>query len=232
VSTADLLDILSNGNSPHKVMAHMSKCFQVRGASDLCNQGSNAVLSLTTDCPCLTRPARPQAIDKLRLEPAQPSASGQRPVAQGMESCVGVEYVPFSSPLPLENKVSVRALTCCGAAGGAAAAAAGCQLAGPSCASAWPCSASSSLTHLGPPTHHRPSPTPPRPHPPLAPQVESYMNDIIAKMREELRLILRDSVADYPTKPRERWLFDWSSQMILVVNQIYWCQEVEQVGGP
>jgi hypothetical protein len=61
-------------------------------------------------------------------------------------------------------------------------------------------------------------------------QVESYMNDIIAKMREELRLILRDSVADYPTKPREKWLFDWSSQMILVVNQIYWCQEVEQVG--
>jgi dynein heavy chain len=56
------------------------------------------------------------------------------------------------------------------------------------------------------------------------------MNDVIAKMREELRLILRDSVADYPTKPREKWLFDWSSQMILVVNQIYWCQEVEQVG--
>lgn len=28
VSTADLLDILSNGNNPVKVMQHMSKCFQ------------------------------------------------------------------------------------------------------------------------------------------------------------------------------------------------------------
>ena len=30
VSTADLLDILSNGNNPVRVMQHMSKCFQVR----------------------------------------------------------------------------------------------------------------------------------------------------------------------------------------------------------
>jgi dynein heavy chain len=28
ISTADLLDILSNGNNPTKVMGHMSKCFQ------------------------------------------------------------------------------------------------------------------------------------------------------------------------------------------------------------
>ena len=30
VSTADLLDILSNGNNPVRIMQHMSKCFQVR----------------------------------------------------------------------------------------------------------------------------------------------------------------------------------------------------------
>ncbi len=30
VSAADLLDILSNGSSPHRIMQHMSKCFQVR----------------------------------------------------------------------------------------------------------------------------------------------------------------------------------------------------------
>ncbi len=28
-------------------------------------------------------------------------------------------------------------------------------------------------------------------------------------------------------KPRHEWCFDWSSQLGLVVNQIYWCQEVE-----
>eukprot|EP00877_Chromochloris_zofingiensis_P015255 jgi/Chrzof1/9984/Cz04g22250.t1 len=129
VSTADLLDILSNGNNPIKVMQHMSKCFQ--------------------------------AIEKLKLDTETP-APGNRPKAMGMISCVGEEYVPFSSPLRLENKV------------------------------------------------------------------ESYMNDIISKMRSELRLVLKESVADYPDKPREKWLFDWPSQMILVVNQIFWCQEVEQ----
>lgn len=53
------------------------------------------------------------------------------------------------------------------------------------------------------------------------------MTDIIGKMRSELRSILKASVDDYPSKPREQWLFDWSSQVILVVNQIYWCLEVE-----
>lgn len=129
VSTADLLDILSNGNNPVRVMMHMSKCFQ--------------------------------AIEKLRLDNESPPP-GVRPKGLGMESCVGVEYVPFSSALPLENKV------------------------------------------------------------------EEYMNDIIQKMRNELRTITKKSVDDYPSKPREKWLFDWPSQIILVVNQIYWCLEVEQ----
>lgn len=69
-----------------------------------------------------------------------------------------------------------------------------------------------------------------RRQPPTArPQVESYMNDVIAKMRGELRGVLKASVAAYPGAPRDKWLFDWPSQVILVVNQIFWCQEVEQV---
>lgn len=55
------------------------------------------------------------------------------------------------------------------------------------------------------------------------------MNDIIVAMRNELRVILKNSVDDYAKKPRDKWLFDWSSQIILVVNQIFWCNEVEQV---
>eukprot|EP00798_Chlamydomonas_sp_ICE-L_P023007 gene23007-30199_t len=129
VSTADLLDILSNGNSPTRVMIHMSKCFQ--------------------------------AIEKLKLDNDNPPP-GTRPKALGMETCVGLEYVAFQKPLPLIAKV------------------------------------------------------------------EDYMNDIISTMRSELRLILKDSVADYPTKARHDWIFDWPSQLILVVNQIYWCQEVEE----
>lgn len=58
-------------------------------------------------------------------------------------------------------------------------------------------------------------------------KVEQYMNAIIDKMRSELKSVLYDSVKAYPSKPRTQWQFDWPSQVILVVNQIYWCQEVE-----
>lgn len=54
------------------------------------------------------------------------------------------------------------------------------------------------------------------------------MTDIIYKMRGDLREILYQSVKDYPSKAREKWIFDWPSQIILVVNQIFWCQEVEE----
>lgn len=128
-STADLLDILSNGNSPTKIMIHLSKVFQ--------------------------------AIDRLKLDNNDPPP-GVRPKGLAMISCVGTETVDFKAPLPLNGKV------------------------------------------------------------------EEYMNDIIAKMRNELRQITEASVKDYPTKPRHEWLFDWPSQIILVVNQIFWCQEVEE----
>lgn len=45
-----------------------------------------------------------QAIGKLRLDTDKP-VGGARPKALGMESCVGTEYVPFKTPLPLEGKV-------------------------------------------------------------------------------------------------------------------------------
>jgi len=70
VSPADLLDILSNGNIPTKVMPHMPKIFQ--------------------------------AIETLKLETGQVS-----PAAVGMQSCVGIEYVEFSTALKLIGKVEV-----------------------------------------------------------------------------------------------------------------------------
>lgn len=45
-----------------------------------------------------------QAIGKLKLDNEAPGP-GQRPKALGMISCVGEEYVPFKSPLPLKDKV-------------------------------------------------------------------------------------------------------------------------------
>lgn len=68
VSTTDLLDILSNGNNPSRVMEHMPKIFQ--------------------------------AIETLSLK-----EDGDRPLALGFESCVGVETVEFTKPLKLLGKV-------------------------------------------------------------------------------------------------------------------------------
>ena len=59
-------------------------------------------------------------------------------------------------------------------------------------------------------------------------KVEQYMNSIIDKMRSELKSVLFQAVKAYPTKERTKWQFDWPSQVILVVNQIFWCQEVEE----
>lgn len=68
-SSSDLLDILSNGGSPAKVMKFMSKIFQ--------------------------------AIEDLKLNEQQ----NERPIAVGMITNVGVEYVEFTSPLKLLGKV-------------------------------------------------------------------------------------------------------------------------------
>ena len=120
VSTADLLDILSNGNNPVKVMTHMNKCFQ--------------------------------AIEKLTLDTNNPPA-GKRPKAKEIISCVGKETIPFKSDMELAGKV------------------------------------------------------------------EEYMNLIIDKMRSELKNTAH--LERHAALPR--WCFDWSSQLGLVVNQIYWC---------
>jgi len=68
-SSSDLLDILSNGSSPAKIMKFMSKIFQ--------------------------------AIENLELK----EGGDQRPIAVGMHTNVGVEYVEFSAPLKLMGKV-------------------------------------------------------------------------------------------------------------------------------
>ena len=70
VAQVDLLDILSNGNNPAKIMVHMPKIFQ--------------------------------AIDTLELKE---TGGEERPLAMGIKSSVGVEYVEFSEPLKLERKV-------------------------------------------------------------------------------------------------------------------------------
>jgi hypothetical protein len=51
-----------------------------------------------------------QAIGKLKLDTETPGP-GQRPKALGIVSCVGEEYVPFKTPLPLVDKVHTAVTT-------------------------------------------------------------------------------------------------------------------------
>jgi len=70
VSPADLLDILSNGNLPPKIMCHMPKIISAMETLELLEEGV-------------------------------------RPFAKGMHSCVGKEYVEFTSELKLLGKVEI-----------------------------------------------------------------------------------------------------------------------------
>jgi len=73
MSSADLLDVLSNGNNPAKVVPQFPKFFN--------------------------------CINAYRLE--YPDGEAKRPIAVGMDACVGVEYVPFPEPCPLVGKVEI-----------------------------------------------------------------------------------------------------------------------------
>ena len=78
MSSADLLDVLSNGNQPHKVVPQFPKFFN--------------------------------CINDYKLE--FPDGESKRPHAVGLNSCVGVEYVPFFEPLPLVGKVEIYLERC------------------------------------------------------------------------------------------------------------------------
>lgn len=125
VSTTDLLDILSNGNNPNKVMNHMPKIFQ--------------------------------AINTLFLK-----SDGDRPSAEGFESCVGKEEVQFETPLKLMGKV------------------------------------------------------------------ESYLADVIDKMRSTLRSISEKSNKTKEQMERKEWLLMDPSQVTLLMNLITWVSNVEE----
>ena len=60
-------------------------------------------------------------------------------------------------------------------------------------------------------------------------KVEIYLNDIIYKMRSELRTQLGLALKDYRESKRKRsvWLFDHIAQLVLVTTQIEWTENTE-----
>ncbi|XP_076855598.1 dynein axonemal heavy chain 17-like [Brachyhypopomus gauderio] len=57
-------------------------------------------------------------------------------------------------------------------------------------------------------------------------QVETWLNRILERMVETLRVEFAEAVTAYEQKPREHWLFDHPAQIALATTQIWWNTEV------
>jgi dynein heavy chain len=60
-------------------------------------------------------------------------------------------------------------------------------------------------------------------------KVEVWLNKLEQAIKMSLRNILSKAMQTYEEKPREKWLLDYPSQIVLVACQIYWTQEVNVV---
>ncbi|KAG7325031.1 hypothetical protein KOW79_011347 [Hemibagrus wyckioides] len=57
-------------------------------------------------------------------------------------------------------------------------------------------------------------------------QVETWLNRLLERMVETLRVEFGEAVISYEKKPREHWLFDHPAQVALAATQIWWTSEV------
>lgn len=96
-SEADLLDILSNGSSPERVLVHMPKIFLAT---------KTLVLSTQQQQPPQQEASEGKGATALSAVATTTTPSG-RPYAVKWVSDVGVEEVAFEPPVPLEGKVEV-----------------------------------------------------------------------------------------------------------------------------
>jgi dynein heavy chain len=58
--------------------------------------------------------------------------------------------------------------------------------------------------------------------------VEHWLLEVEAVMRETLKDILARAVAQYPTLPRCDWVMNWPAQIVLAGAMIYWTRHVEE----
>ena len=58
--------------------------------------------------------------------------------------------------------------------------------------------------------------------------VEAWLLEVEAVMRETLRDIMKRAVEQYPTLPRTEWVLNWPAQVVLAGAMIYWTKHVEE----
>jgi dynein heavy chain len=58
--------------------------------------------------------------------------------------------------------------------------------------------------------------------------VEDWMCEIERVMKESIRVIIRDALADYLVRPRTEWVLAWPGQVVICGGQYYWTQAVSK----
>ena len=58
--------------------------------------------------------------------------------------------------------------------------------------------------------------------------VENWLGDVQEEMKHTLVDVMKDAIADYPTKPRTQWVRDWCGQAVLNGSQFHWTKDVEE----
>ncbi|KAK2170975.1 hypothetical protein NP493_1117g00049 [Ridgeia piscesae] len=58
--------------------------------------------------------------------------------------------------------------------------------------------------------------------------VEDWLLEVEEVMKESLRLILLEAIADYSKKKRTEWVLVWPGQVVIAVCQLFWTKEVTQ----
>lgn len=60
-------------------------------------------------------------------------------------------------------------------------------------------------------------------------KVELWLNALTTTMRSTLRQLFGESLAAYPMKARDKWIFEWPAQVALCITQIFWSSEMHAI---
>lgn len=57
--------------------------------------------------------------------------------------------------------------------------------------------------------------------------VEKWLIQVEETMLNSMRMVIKDSVQDYPKVDRKKWVLDWPGQVVICSSQIYWTLDSE-----
>ena len=58
--------------------------------------------------------------------------------------------------------------------------------------------------------------------------VEKWLVEVEEAMLFNVRKVISDSVKDYLTSPRKKWVINWPGQVVIRSSSIYWTSEVSE----